>query len=371
MRIFICGLLFSSLALAQDVPDFSGTFLRSSVDSQAPAGYAVADPILLEVKQSAESLELTATQNGATANIDYRLDGAAAGNKNLWGVPSSSQARLKGQSLEIESSMEQGTIRLPPAARGLHVKENWTLSPDGLTLTIRRTYEFQNTPSFNFTEKETYARQISLAAVAAKTDAASGASRCNSPSPAVQQLGAGPHAIARTAEQNGKTIPYNDGALLGETVFQQLGRCVEFSADVSSPFFNGLERTGKPDHFEFHKNGSSISNYPDSVVLEVEPVIRQCLPWASALGPFGTSRASVLPQEFLDLRFHLKWTGSETRDLPNLASELLTEPWTELRPPEKFYRLTVPTKGVLLTDTLEIQILSSSGEQIACITGHI
>jgi hypothetical protein len=369
MRVFICGLLFSSLALAQGVENFSGTFLRNSannaVDNQTSSWAAVADPILLEVDQSPDSLQLSATQHGATATIHYRLDGVESTNTNLWGMPSTDRVKFKDHDLLIESSIQPAGSHLPPAAHGLHVKEIWRLSPDAQTLTIERSYEFQDASYFNFNEKETYLRQTPLSAAGAKTEAA-GTNKCNA------SILASYVKVADAPKAYKGGVTYEHGAALGEAIFQQLGRCVSFDADLSSPFFDGLVRIDKQDHVEFQKNGSTISDsYPDSVVLEVEPVVRKCPPWETKFGLFGMSTQSAIPQEFLNLRFHLRWTGSETRDLPNLPSELLTEPWTELRPPEKFYRLTVPTKGVRLTDTLEIQILSDSGEQIACISGHI
>jgi hypothetical protein len=84
----------------------------------------------------------------------------------------------------------------------------------------------------------------------------------------------------------------------------------------------------------------------------------------------ATSTLPVLP-ELLGLRFRVRWTGSSTHDLGEVEPELLTEPWPELRPPERFHRMQIPSKGVPLSDSLEIRILTKAGNQIGCISGHI
>src|SRR5208282_6027923 len=89
-------------------------------------------------------------------------------------------------------------------------------------------------------------------------------------------------------------------------------------------------------------------------------------PW----DPLGTTNAPP-PAELFSLRFQVRWTGSSTRELGELPSELLSEPWPEQREPEHFYRIEIPAKGVPLEDSLEIRILTRTGEQIGCIRGNI
>ena len=80
---------------------------------------------------------------------------------------------------------------------------------------------------------------------------------------------------------------------------------------------------------------------------------------------------SPLPPELLGLRFRVKWAGSSIRDLGEVEPEIVSEPWTELRAPEKVYRVEIPSKGVPLSDSLEVRILTKAGNQIGCISGHI
>lgn len=57
--------------------------------------------------------------------------------------------------------------------------------------------------------------------------------------------------------------------------------------------------------------------------------------------------------------------------MSSFSFELVAEPWQEIRPPYRFYRLQIPAQGVPLTDDLEVYIFMQDGIQIGCINGHI
>jgi len=352
---FVCGLFLSTIVLGQTKPEFSGVFLRTSIDSPDQSPFRVLDPLVLEIKESADTLRFTTMQNGAAATTTYKIDGTKSTNVNRWGQQSVDRLKFKSQKLVTEGLLT-GPPGMPMIATGRRVKEEWELSPDHDTLTVRRRFESQRGSMLDVIEKEKYERKASLSAALQEASAASGTSKCNN----LPLLG----LDRKTAEYSRK---YDEGALVGHTVFQRLDQCVLFIADLSSPYFKGLERINKLGQVEFHKNGNPTSDYPDSVVLEIQPHVHQCSPWLDGY----EYEAEVVPPEFLNLRFQLKWLGSKTQELGEIEAELRTEPWPELRPPERFYRLQVPTKNLRLTDTLEIHILSPSGKQLACITGHL
>ena len=356
LRIFVYGsFLVSTLAFAQTSPDFSGVYLSSPVKRQPPIPGAV-EPVVLEVKQSADSFDVTTAQNGVSAATHYRFGAVPSRGVNGRRVPQLAGVRLKDEKLLIEYQVERPSSVLEPGPR--KVKETWELSQDRQTLTVTRKYEFASSPSDHFTEVATYSRQISLNAALAVADAASNMSKCNSFMP------------PSTQEKN---VKYDVGARLGTTSFRQLDRYVLFSADLSGQLFDGLERIRQADGFEFLKNRQVVSKYSDFVILEIEPQVFHLSPWVERvlLGTISQLPNTVLPDEFLNLRFKLKWIGSAVRELGEVEAELLTEPWTELRPPSKFYRLQVAAKDVPLTDNLEIRILTAGGKQIGCISGHI
>jgi hypothetical protein len=161
-----------------------------------------------------------------------------------------------------------------------------------------------------------------------------------------------------------------DEAELGFTAYRQLDACFLFDAGLWGGFFKGLERSDTAKGPQFRKSGQVVSGFPDDVVLEVVTKVGDCAPGSLSILSLITS-VSPLPPELLGLRFRVKWTGSSIRDLGEVQAEPRTEPWPELRKPERFYRIEIPSKGVLLTDNLEIRILTKAGNQIGCISGHM
>jgi hypothetical protein len=77
------------------------------------------------------------------------------------------------------------------------------------------------------------------------------------------------------------------------------------------------------------------------------------------------------PEAVHDLRFTVRWLGAQQQDLGEIRSEFLHEPLREQAAPEAFYRMRIPAQDVSLTDDLEVSIFSQSGEQLACVKGHI
>jgi hypothetical protein len=119
-----------------------------------------------------------------------------------------------------------------------------------------------------------------------------------------------------------------------------------------------------PGKNEFLKAGRTVSSYPDAVTLEIKPLFFDSNQTVS-------SCFVAVPQEFLDLRFEVEWSGKVSRDLGEVTSELLREPWTELRPAEALYTLQIPAEGIPLDDSLEVRIFKKDGTQIGCIAGHL
>ena len=67
----------------------------------------------------------------------------------------------------------------------------------------------------------------------------------------------------------------------------------------------------------------------------------------------------------------VRWLGAEPRDIGEVPSESLREPWREKNVPSDFYRMQIPAKDIPLTDELEVLIFSKDGEQLACLKGHL
>jgi len=354
----------SSYLLGQNLPDFSGVYLRDRAKSELRAGagwrgqrirqfqeveQALDDGsmLILVVTQTAESIEVTKIQNGAKTTSNYDLNMSKSKRAHSSGSGSAGHARFRKGALVIHSSGFEPSDWYGGTGLFYSVTERWELSPDSRILTVRRT------PSRSGIE--TYSRQPSLDSALARASEASLMNKCV--------------CLRLSFPANSRTKDW-DEAELGFTAYRQLNKCTLFDAGLWGEFFKGLERIDTPDGTQFRKSGQVVSEFPDDVVLEVSTKIDDCAPGPLWVLPMITS-ASPIPPELFGLRFRVRWASSATRDLGEPQSEFFTEPWPELGAPEKFYRIQIPSKGVRVTDDLEIRILTSAGNQIGCISGHI
>lgn len=345
-RCFLPLLLCSSALFGQGRPDFSGVFFRTDAFLGKPKQKhkSLAEPLpplTLLVRQTSEKLEVTAIQNWATNTSHYALNGAESRNTDRDGYQTQDRSHFENQSLLIETQ----------ALDGLRQKQSWELSPDQQTLTLTRQIHSGN---YSGTFTETYARQPSLEAAMERAEAISEMNKCNAIPP--------PRPIRRPRK-------YDEGAPLGFTGFQQFRRHVAFYAGFSGLFFHKLVRVEKHGVSQFRRKGGSVETFPDSVDLEIWPGASiASLPEFDAL-----PRLIPLPEvptELWDLRFRLRWSGVDTRDLGEVKSVLL-DVWSATMSPRQWYLVRVPAKNVPLTDSLEIQIVTSTGQQLGCISGHI
>jgi len=340
MRAVITVFVLAASSLAQAKPDFSGVFLRT--ETTVRSGHpSPAVPRLLDIKQTLDEVVVTASQNGETAVVHYRLDGKKSDKV---------QARLKGASLVLKTTVEwKGPLDGAPARTVMeNLEEKWELSPDARQLTIR------TTPSIGISEYESYIREPSLekAKAAAELTAAMG---CRKALP-----------ISELRNEKESTRVYDQGAVLGTALFEQITRCIGYEAVLSGDFFKSLRRTKKLEQVEFRRGGQTIFAYENDVVLEVSPLLIAC---STDVGPWVQAGAPV--EAVRELRFMVRWLGAQQKDLGEVESELLHEPWREQLAATDFYRMRIPANGIPLTDDLEVVIFAKDGKQLACVKGHI
>lgn len=67
----------------------------------------------------------------------------------------------------------------------------------------------------------------------------------------------------------------------------------------------------------------------------------------------------------------VRWLGTKEKDFGELPSEFFYEPWREFSYPAPYYRMHVPADDIPITDDLEVVIFASSGEELACLKGHL
>jgi hypothetical protein len=338
MKLLIAVLLLASLSPAQAEADFSGIFLRTVQGHAEPAV-----PRILEVTQTADEVVATATENGETAVVRYRLDGKKTNNV---------QARLKGKNLVLKTIVQRqwpATGIIGPSVASESLEEKWELSPDGRQLVIH------TKRGIGVSDSDIYTRQPSLDAAQVAAQAAEKKS-CETG-----------HWISYLNGEKETHREYGQGAELGVGLFQQVTRCAFYNAVLSGDFFKYLVRTNALAHAQFSKKGEPVTAYAGDIVLEVEP-----RPWAcSAEIGNWVPTAPPRPELARELRFMVRWLGAEPRDIGEVPSESLREPWREKNVPSDFYRMQIPAKDIPLTDELEVLIFSKDGEQLACLKGPL
>jgi hypothetical protein len=358
IRGFVIVILLAGcprLGTAQGVANFSGVFLRERVEDRGVTTVITKteDPLILDIKQDAGTIRVIEIQNGVETTDTYNLKGKATVNVGPDGVRSKDRVRFKHGLFVLKS--EWGD----PLCSGVGpvTEQNWSLSPDMQTLTIQPKIAPLGALPRGFQRIAIFKRQSSLQEALGRARAASGMNNCN----------AMPWPFTK-----GRAPITNKGASLGYTGFEELVWEVGFDADLSGDFFKGLTRTAGPSGVEFRKDGQPIDTYVGALSLEVTPYLRSHPRYlfSTMQRIMGWGYAN-LPEWLLTLRFRAKWAGPEGRDLGDVPSELRQEPWPELSVPQRWYRMEIPAQNVPLTDSLEIHILSASGNQLGCIRGHL
>jgi len=333
-------MLLAASSFAQSKVDFSGIFLRTETEIDNRRVPAV--PRILQITQTASELTATATQNGETAVVHYRLEGKTSDEV---------KARLTNTKFTVRASLPRDFFPVGSIGSTLvpeNIQATWELSPDSQHLVIHRKSDT------GISSSEFFTREASLEA--AKAAATSGLKiECD-------------NAVSRWIRKHQSSGEYAEGAFLGLVSFAQITRCVSYDAGIFGTFFKNLEADRRVTPPRFLRNRQDVSSYSGDLLLEIQPSQNQgCSPESSP----WLSISNQGPELINDLRFMVRWVGSSTRDLGEVQSEFINEPLQELNPPKVFYRMTIPAAGVPLTDDLEVLIFSKSGEQLPCVKGHI
>jgi hypothetical protein len=151
-------------ALAMAAPDFSGSWVRNSAGSDPVPNqmyWMTRGANTMGGGQRAPEVVLNIHQDGKSMNVaessqilrKYTLDGAPHTRPTDTGIQQAvDTATLQGDNLVIETSEPYGGM---PGNATLKVKEVWSLSPDGKTLSVTTT---RDVPARQQTYKEIYNR---------------------------------------------------------------------------------------------------------------------------------------------------------------------------------------------------------------------
>jgi hypothetical protein len=336
MRLFAALLLLAGCASGQAKPDFSGIFLRSGTAVGGSAS-RLAPPRIIEVRQTAEEVVVTAIQNGETAAARYRFNSKKP--EEIQALLKASQLILKGRTEPLASS---SSIIADPV---ITLEEIWTLSPDLQQLTIK------TTPSAGKSDTDVYLRQVSLRE--AEAEARKVKSQC------VQ-------ATPLSSSMKTKVWKLDGGDLLGSAAFEQITTCVGYQIFLSGDFFKGLERFVDTDGVKFRRAAQHVTSYNGQLLLTVQPTPSGC--WLEFA---NWTRSGPVTEGVQQLRFTARWLGSEPEDLGEVSAEFVNEPMRESSLPAAYYQMQIPAEGVPLSDELEVVVFSRTGEELACLRGHL
>lgn len=132
---------FFGSASAADKPSFSGTYFLQVDKSDKRQS-----DVSLEVIQSDESIEVTKVVEGKKETNIYPLNGRDGEYLSSGGVSGRCKGQIKGNKLVIESIV----VTHPVPAAGpmrIHSREQWQLSGDLKTLTIKLSVDFPDVPA--------------------------------------------------------------------------------------------------------------------------------------------------------------------------------------------------------------------------------
>jgi hypothetical protein len=130
-----------SEAAGPEKPDFSGSYTMTGVKggskSEKPGNSA------LQVTQTDTAIEVTRIIDGKGSMNRFKLDGTETPYRSDGGAQGIGTARFKGKTLTIDTQVAARLQATGPAVQ-IHTKEQWTLSADLNTLTIRTDVDFPN-----------------------------------------------------------------------------------------------------------------------------------------------------------------------------------------------------------------------------------
>lgn len=127
-----------SLAAAQAPPDFSGNYA-------AGKGKAGSEGVTLQVVQTESAVEVARTEGGRTVTNRFPLAGSEGEWTSPTGVPGKCKARFRKDTLVLETSST--TTRADGKQSRLQTREEWRLSKDAKTLTVRIEILFPDMPA--------------------------------------------------------------------------------------------------------------------------------------------------------------------------------------------------------------------------------
>jgi hypothetical protein len=139
-KLALFSFCLASLAVAPARPDFSGNYTRQSTQANESGSGAVT----LRVVQTDSSVEVTRTDGDGALTNRFPLDGTEGEWTSPTGMRGTCKARFSKETLVLETS--SASSRPDGRSVRLQSREDWRLSKDVKTLTIRIEVRFPDMP---------------------------------------------------------------------------------------------------------------------------------------------------------------------------------------------------------------------------------
>jgi hypothetical protein len=118
-------------------PDFSGSYRLTGAKGAFKVNKAA--PWLLRVVQTGADIEITKVAEGKTTTNRCKLDSTALPYTTEGGAKGTCKGQFKGKTMVLETDVTSQTPKSPSVQ--MRTKQQWTLSSDQKTLTIRNDVE--------------------------------------------------------------------------------------------------------------------------------------------------------------------------------------------------------------------------------------
>jgi len=147
--------------------------------------------------------------------------------------------------------------------------------------------------------------------------------------------------------------------------------CIPIAVTLESEaFFDGLERVRGPHELgsRYHKGATVVTEFPESLLVGVDVAPGMCELGEMGVGPHAPL---VWDERFMrSWRFRLTWVRGPQRTPVDIIS---TEGWKPVRtmtgPPHWIYYFLVRSKNIAITTSLELEVLSPEGQDLARLVG--
>ena len=168
-------------------------------------------------------------------------------------------------------------------------------------------------------------------------------------------------------------LTYNGAVNFGSQVVYLNDGCVAVGGSVTSGnFFGDLKRIDTGSQFEFRRNGSLVTEYPESVTTSIRLVGGECD------ATLSRPPASIFRGDSYSLKFRLEWkdgmqlTPAVVSSVPAqcTGATSIPIPSRDFTIPSVTCQMTVDSRGVPLGDHLIVSVLTSEGKLLTRLSAH-